>query len=121
MPVQNEHVDHPDVGIISTDLFIYHPDERGTGGAVAITVPAVLAERPTLFIRSTELEIWFVLNRAQNTGQVLLKRRGNTEDTDRKTFHLAPDFFTQSKVSLNLLFSDWKIVALIDGEPLDEL
>jgi len=118
MPGHTLHVDKPDVGVISSDLFIYDYTQPGTGGLVTIVIPQKLDEREVNFVKTESIQVEFILSRQANTAEVILTRLQPTPTADRKEFQLVPEFQKNEKVSLTILFSEWKIIALIDGEPL---
>lgn len=117
----DRHIEHPDRGVVSTDLFIYDAAEPGTGALVSVVLPAQLDERAVILADTTELVVSLFLSRSANTAEIAFVHKGATPTTEYKAFRLTPEFQTQPKVSLTVLISDWKIVALIDGEPLKRL
>jgi hypothetical protein len=121
MSTLNIHSDRPDVGVLFTDLFIYEMNNLGTGGAVSIVNPPKLLERDTVFIETKDLKLTFALNRKENQAELCLGKGQPAQETSRKRFNLAPNFQTEAQVVLNILYHDWKITALINGEPLAEV
>jgi hypothetical protein len=114
----DRHIKGPDIGVMSSDLFIYDAKRPGTGGLVTVVFPAQLEERAVEFVKTQDLQITFCLTRAANTAEVALTHKTDPPSVELQTFQLTPEFQTEKKVSLTVLFSEWKIVALIDGEPL---
>ncbi len=114
----DRHIEHPDLGIISTDLFIYDESKPGTGGLATIVIPRELDERVTTFVETDDLEITFHLSRMDNTALVTIKKRSEPRSQDEAAFLLTPEFQFSPKVTVTILFSDWKIVTMIDGKPL---
>jgi hypothetical protein len=121
MALIESHYDTPDTGVRFSDLFIYDSAMPGTGALVSVVNPGRLDQIKTTLVETNFMRVVMILNRDANTAEVILSRRGNVRSADRQQFRMTPEFLTETKVSLTLLFSDWKIVALVDGEPLDKL
>ena len=115
------HIAQPDRGVHSTDLFIYDAAEPGTGALVSVVSPPEIDDRPVVFADTPDLQVSFLMDRSSNTAQVAFLHKGENPTTEHKTFRLTLEFQIQDKCSLTVLFSDWKIVALIDGEPLERI
>jgi hypothetical protein len=118
MSALDRHIEKPDAGVISSDLFIYDASKPGTGGLVSIVIPRELQERAIVFVKTDDLQISFQMNRSANTANVVLTKTSDPPTTHQLLFRLTPEFQTEAKVSLTVLFSSWKIVTMIDGEPL---
>lgn len=114
----HEHFKTPDTGVASSVLFTYDPAEPGTGALVIIVNPGRLLERETMFVKNERIQITFLVNRERHTGEAILADAAKGVTTDRQTFDLADDFYKRDEVSLTILFTKWKIVAIIDGKPL---
>lgn len=121
MSAHDRHIKEPDTGVLSTDLFIYDAKKPGTGGLVSIVIPPSLHERETIFAKTDILQVGFILHKAPCTAQVILRKLSEPQCIDDHTFQLHSEFLNQMKASLTILFNDWKIVTLIDGEPLREI
>ena len=65
----DRHIKGPDIGVMSSDLFIYDAKRPGTGGLVTVVFPAQLEERAVEFVKTQDLQITFCLARAANTAR----------------------------------------------------
>jgi len=108
----------PDTGVIETILYLYDPNASDSGAAAVTIVPAVLLDRPTLFVETNKLKITFYLDRLNNLAEVILTRQAEPVTINRQTFFLAKEFVFKPEITLTVLFASWTIVALIDGKPL---
>ena len=119
MSALDRHIEASDTGVLASDLFIYDEKYPGTGGLVTNVQPkALLPGQETTLIQTDWLQITFRMDRAKNRGEMSLQKRDEPTSADRKAFQLTQEFQTKAQVSLTVLFSEWKILAIIDGEPL---
>jgi len=120
MPSSRTETDLPDTGVVTSYLYMYS-GPSGNGGLIAVLHPQELPARAVRFVKTEELEIAFELNREANTAEVTLTRLDGEPSKDHSVHKLTPEFQTEQKVSLSVLFSNWQIIAVVDGEPLPKI
>lgn len=108
----------PDVAVTASHLFVYEPAQPGTGTVVTVIRPHHLPSREATIVDTPDLRISFRIRRTNNIGAVTLRRKENPRTIDCKKFRMLDKFRERADVSLTVLFRDWKVEALIDGEPL---
>lgn len=114
----DRHIEAPDTGVVTSELFIYNEREPGTGALLTTVRPHELPARETIFINTDHLQISFLMDRDQNTAEVILDRRTEPTGKHFQSFLLTPEFQTKEQVPITILFAGWKIVRVIDGKPL---